>query len=86
MHTPFLIITFKYLEIWKAEVKLFLEDRPKESLRFLVLGWLFFVNLFFCQPGKYVIHVVYAVNGTRPNFPYTKYAVSEKPHKLGKRS
>ena len=32
----------------------------------------FFLNFFCCQLVKYVIHI-YAVIGTRPNFPYTKY-------------
>ena len=35
------------------------------------------VNLFFGKPVKYRIHV-YAVIGTRPNFPYTKYGGSER--------
>ena len=57
--------------------------RPKKSLRFLVIGQLyFFGHLFFLPTGKYVMHV-YA----RTKFPIHKvWWLYERLHKSGKRS
>ena len=43
------------------------------------------LGTFICQLMKYVIPL-YAVIGTRPNFPHIKYGGLERPHESGKRS
>ena len=57
---------------------------PGHRLASKSVRWHFFfysnILVIFCKPVKYVIPV-YAVIGTRPNFPYTKYGGLERPRK-----